>query len=54
MGVWQFIWIGLMVLSLCANAYLHGKETKTNFWAAAISVALQAVILGLGGFFTAG
>ena len=51
MGVCQIIWIVLMGLSLCANAYLHGKETKNNFWGALISVGIQATLLACGGFF---
>jgi hypothetical protein len=51
MGVCQIIWIVLMGLSLCANAYLHGKETKNNFWGALISVGIQVALLAFGGFF---
>lgn len=53
-GVCQIIWIALMGLSLCANAYMHGKETKSNFFVALISVGIQATLLALGGFFSAG
>jgi hypothetical protein len=54
MGVWQIIWIVFMGISLCANAFMHGREIKVNFWTALISTGVHVLLLALGGFFTAG
>ena len=54
MGVWQIVWIVFMVMSLCANAFMHGRETKVNFWSALVAAGIHVLFLTLGGFFTAG
>lgn len=54
MGIWQIIWIVLMVLSLGIIITKHGEERsgKWNFWTALGSVAIETTILFFGGFFT--
>ena len=53
MGIWQIIWLGLMMLSLGVNLAQHGKP-KTgvhSFWSALIGFGIQFAILYYGGFF---
>jgi len=53
MGIWQVIWLGLMMLSLGINLAHHGrpKTGKDNFWYALVGFGIHFVILYYGGFF---
>ena len=53
MGIWQIIWIGLMMLSLGVNLAHHGKPKSgnSNFLHSLIAFGVHFTILYFGGFF---
>lgn len=53
MGIWQVIWIGLMMLSLGIVLSQHGRPRtgKYSFWTSLISFGIEFAILYYGGFF---
>ena len=52
-GIWQIVWIGLMMLSLGVNMAKHGKVSNkpNSFWAALIAFGIHLFILIKGGSF---
>lgn len=53
MGVWQIIYIALMIIGLCCAAGYHGKPRPNyNFWSILFSTGLELFILWKGGFFS--
>ena len=53
MGIWQVIWLGLMMLSLGVTLAKHGKPKTDNysFGSSLIAFGIQFAILYYGGFF---
>ena len=54
MGIWQIIWIALMVLSFGIVVAKHGqpRDDKWNAWAMLVSAVIETTILYFGGFFS--
>lgn len=54
MGIWQIIYLAMMMLSLGVSLAEHGKpkEGRHSFWISFISLAIQITILYFGGFFS--
>lgn len=53
MGIWQIIYVGILMLSLGINMAQHGKTEvkKHNFWYSFVACVIQLGILWAGGFF---
>lgn len=54
MGIWQIIYVALLMLSLGISLAKHGepRDDKYSFGASFIATAIQIAILYAGGFFS--
>lgn len=53
MGVFQYIYIAIVILGLMISSYQHDKpkEGKHNVWHSIIATSISLCILYFGGFF---
>lgn len=51
-GAPQAILLALYIMSLVINCVKDGKQSTTHWWASAIAIAIELVLLAWGGFFS--
>lgn len=51
-GAPQAILLALYIMSLVINCVKDGEQSTTHWWASAIAIAVELVLLAWGGFFS--
>ena len=54
LGIWQLVWIVILVLNLGINLAMHGERRRDNynFFTSVLGGAISFFILYMGGFFS--
>lgn len=51
-GIPQAILLALYIMSFAINCVKDGEQSTTHWWASAIAIAVELVLLAWGGFFS--